>query len=130
MLKGRAAEFYYDSLSDKSYDFARMVQETRNHFETQENHQHYMSEWRETTYQRIIASELSRTHLECLQILFNRLQKIQQGLTEFCQTDLSLKDQVINACQGVPECSFALYQPADTYKGVCAQLQSAISTAT
>ena len=38
------------------------------------------------------------------------------------QTEYSLRDQVISACRGVEECSLALYNPAATVKGVCAQL--------
>src|SRR5437763_15948825 len=59
----------------------------------------------------------------------DKLQKVQRGLTERYQNDNSLRDQVISACRGIPECSLALYQPAKTFEGVCAQLRSAVGTA-
>ena len=106
-----------------------MLQLTRAHFETDENRQLYMSEWRETTFQRVIASNPIKTRLECLQLLFDKLQKIQRGLTETYQNENSLRDQVISACRGVPKCNLALYKPADTFEGVCAELRSAVGTA-
>jgi len=50
ILKGRAATFYYDHIAGKNYSFDIMLQLTRAHFETDENRQLYMSEWRETTF--------------------------------------------------------------------------------
>jgi hypothetical protein len=129
MLKGRAATFYYDHIAGKRHDFDTMLQLTRIHFETNENRQLYMAEWRETTLQRIIASNTTKSCLECLQLLFDKLQKIQRGLTKSYQNDNSLRDQVISACRGVPECNMALYKPANTFEGVCAELRSAIGTA-
>jgi hypothetical protein len=129
MLKGRAATFYYDHIAGKRHDFDTMLQLTKAHFETDENRQLYMSEWREATFQRVINSNPTKSRLECLQILFDKLQKVQRGLTESYQNDNSLRDQVISACRGIPECSLALYQPADTFEGVCAQLRSAVGTA-
>ena len=58
MLKGQANTFYYDHLAGKEYDFNRMIYELRCHFETEENKQQYISEWRETTFLRIIAINL------------------------------------------------------------------------
>ena len=129
MLKGRAATFYYDHIAGKRYDFDTMLRLTRTHFETDENQELYMSEWRETTFQRVINSNPTKSRLECLQLLFDKLQKVQRGLTESYQNDNSLRDQVISACRGIPECSLALYQPANTFEGVCAQLRSAVGTA-
>jgi len=129
MLKGRAATFYYDHIAGKRYDFDTMLRLTRTHFETDENRQLYMSEWRETTFQRVINSNPTKSRLECLQLLFDKLQKVQRGLTESYQNDNSLRDQVISACRGISECSLALYQPANTFEGVCAQLRSAVGTA-
>jgi hypothetical protein len=38
MLKRRASNFYYDKLSDKSYNFQIIADFTKAHFETEENH--------------------------------------------------------------------------------------------
>ncbi|PVH90772.1 hypothetical protein DM02DRAFT_547142, partial [Periconia macrospinosa] len=129
MLKGRASTFYYDRLAGKGYDFNRMIYESRCHFETEENKQQYMSEWRETTFLRIIATNPGVSRLDCLQRLFDQLQTIQRGLSESYQEDFSLRDQIISACRGVEECNLALFNPANTYEGVCAQLRSSVSTA-
>jgi hypothetical protein len=44
MLKGRAAIFYYNNLSDKDYNFKNMIIKTKIYFETKENRQLYLSE--------------------------------------------------------------------------------------
>ena len=107
-----------------------MVAMVKTHFETEENRQFYMSEWRETTLPRVIASNPIKSKLECLRMLFDKLQKVQQGLSAEYQTKYSLRDQVISACRGVEECNLALHKPATTFEGVCAELRSAIGTAT
>ncbi|KAH8587232.1 hypothetical protein B0O99DRAFT_698512 [Bisporella sp. PMI_857] len=49
MLRERASKFYYTNFAGKGYTFDTMVHQLRVHFETEENRQLYMSEWRETT---------------------------------------------------------------------------------
>ena len=129
MLKERATDFYYDKLADKDYGFDDMVHLTKAHFETDENRQLYLSEWRVTTLRKVIADNPDKNRLECLQILLDTLQKIQRGLSVVYQAEYSLREQVINACRGIAECNLALFNPADTYEGVCAQLRSSIGTA-
>jgi len=55
MLRGRASTFYYNHLVGKGYDFDRIIYKLRCYFETEENKQQYISEWRETTFLKIIA---------------------------------------------------------------------------
>jgi len=71
MLKGRAATFYYDNLFGKGYNFKNMIIKTKTHFEIKENRQLYLSEWRVTTFSKIIIKNLNKTRLECFQILFD-----------------------------------------------------------
>jgi hypothetical protein len=44
MLKRRAAEFYYDKLADKNYDFENIIRMTKIYFEIEKNRQLYLSE--------------------------------------------------------------------------------------
>jgi peptidyl-tRNA hydrolase len=90
MLKDRTSTFYYDMITGRLYNFITMVAMVKTHFETEENQQFYLSEWRETTLQRVIASNPTKSKLECLQILFDKLQKIQQGLLTAYHTEYSL----------------------------------------
>jgi hypothetical protein len=65
MLKGRAATFYYDNLSDKDYNFKNMIIKTKIHFEIKENRQLYLSEWKIITLSKIITDNLNKTRLKC-----------------------------------------------------------------
>jgi hypothetical protein len=76
MLKGYARSFYHSKITGRPYDFITMVAMVKGHFETEENQQLYMSEWRETIPPRITASNQTKSKLECLQILFDKLQKV------------------------------------------------------
>ena len=66
MLKGQTSTFYYNYLVGKGYNFNRIIYKLRYHFETEENKQQYMLEWRETIFLRIIATNLGVSWLNCL----------------------------------------------------------------
>ena len=59
MLKGQASTFYYNCLAEKGYNFDRMIYKLRYYFKTEENKQQYILEWRETTFLKIIITNLS-----------------------------------------------------------------------
>jgi hypothetical protein len=61
MLKGRAESFYYDHIQGNSYDFNTMIRLTKEHFEVDETRQFYLAEWRETTFQRVINDNPTKT---------------------------------------------------------------------
>jgi hypothetical protein len=130
MLRGQATEFYYSNLFNRNFDFDTLVSKTKDYFETIENRQEYLEQWRSTTLRRTIAENPEKSKLQCLQTMLDRLHKIQRGLQEVYQLDCSMRDQVLSACQGVSECKLALFKPAATYQGVCADLRSAIGTET
>jgi hypothetical protein len=73
MLKDEASNFYYSKITGRPYDFITMINMIKMHFKTEENRQFYMSEWRETTLPRVITSNPTKSKLECLQMLFNKL---------------------------------------------------------
>ena len=58
MLKSQTSTFYYDHLVGKGYDFNRMIYKSKYHFKIEENKQQYILEWRETTFLRIIVTNL------------------------------------------------------------------------
>jgi hypothetical protein len=73
MLKGRASVFYYDKLSVGDLNFDQMIYRTRVHFETEENRQEYMKEWRALTFFEVVKRNPDKSRLDCLQILFDKL---------------------------------------------------------
>ena len=66
MLKGQTSTFYYNYLAGKGYDFNRIIYKSRCHFETEENKQQYILKWRETTFLRIIITNLGVPQLNYL----------------------------------------------------------------
>jgi hypothetical protein len=130
MLKGKAEKFYFTRIKGKARDFPTMVGMMRAHFDTEENRQRSISEWREATFPRIIAQNPEKSRSECLEILFETLEKIQPGLPPEHRSETTLREQTINACRGVEECKFSIYRPASTLEGVQAELRSAVANAT
>ena len=63
MLKGQASTFYYNCLAGKGYNFNRIIYKLKYHFKIKENKQQYMLEWRETTFLRIITTNLGVSQL-------------------------------------------------------------------
>ncbi|KAI0994350.1 hypothetical protein K3495_g13832 [Podosphaera aphanis] len=122
MLKGRASNYYYQHLRGRDYTFVQMVNMTRSHFETEEFRQEYLTKWRETTLTRVIRDYPDKSKLECLQIVIDELQRIQQGLSPDYQRENNLRDQLLNACRGIKECNMALFNPARSFEGLCSRL--------
>ena len=58
MLKGQTSTFYYNYLAEKGYNFNRIIYKLKYYFKIKENKQQYISEWRETIFLRIIATNL------------------------------------------------------------------------
>ena len=130
MLKGNAADFYYDQLVDKDLSYEQLVHFTQRHFETEEKHQQYLTEWMDVKLSHVITENPDISKSQCLDKVLQKLQTLQKGLDLSYQNDRTLRDRVIAATRGVPECDLALFNAAPTYEGVCAQLRSAIATAT
>jgi hypothetical protein len=103
-----------------------MVRRVKGFVHTTENHQLYLQEWRSTTFRRIIKNNPDNDLSQNLELLIDKLQKVQKGLSVDYQGDYNLRDQLMNACQGVPECKMVLLKPADTFESVASDLRNAI----
>jgi hypothetical protein len=66
IFKGRVATFYYNNLSNKDYSFKNIIIKTKIHFETEENRQLYLSEWRVITFSKTIINNPDKIRLKCL----------------------------------------------------------------
>jgi hypothetical protein len=132
MLKGRALTFYYDRLcgDPEPRDFQTMVNRVKGYFENEERSQMYLSNWRNTTLLKVVNENPGKPKTECLELLFDKLTRIQRALPSIGQSEESLRVQVLNACRGVRECTLCLYSPAPTLEGIRSQLRSAVSLAT
>ncbi|KAK4216832.1 hypothetical protein QBC37DRAFT_397190, partial [Rhypophila decipiens] len=119
MLKEKAKEFYYNTLFTpvQKKDFPYLVEAIKGHFDTEEARQFYLAEWRSTTLSKFVVDNPGKTKLECLDLMFDKLVKLQQSVTSLSKDQSVLRDQALLACREIPECSMALYNPAPTYEG-------------
>ncbi|RKF76456.1 hypothetical protein GcM1_227070 [Golovinomyces cichoracearum] len=128
MLKRRAQDYFFDSISDK------------NKFETHSNQLEYLSRWRNTTLKVLINNNPTKSKEESFDILVEQLRKTQRALTIphqynhdpafrevlLIEQDLKLRDQLLSACQSIPECENALNDPKSTFEEVIAQIRNAM----
>ncbi|KAM7209971.1 hypothetical protein V8F06_014649, partial [Rhypophila decipiens] len=131
MLKEKAKEFYYNTLFTPAQkkNFPYLVEAIKGHFDTEEARQFYLAEWRSATLSKFIVDNPGKTKLECLDLMLDKLVKLQQSVTSLSKDQSVLRDQALLACREIPECSMALYNPAPTYEGVRNQLRNSISVA-
>jgi hypothetical protein len=66
MLKGKAREWYYNTMSNTNLTYDEKYVKVRDYFETVERHQKYRSDWRTTTFKTIIAKNPDKSMLTCL----------------------------------------------------------------
>jgi hypothetical protein len=86
-----------------------MTAKTRAFFHTIENHQMYLNEWRTTMLKNVIATNPDKNLVQCLKLLFTKLQKVYQKLLHnYGNTEESLAGQFISVCQNVEACFQAL----------------------
>jgi hypothetical protein len=122
MLGGRAITYYYDKLSQQNYSFKQIVEMTRTHFKTMESRLKYELEWRQLTFPRIVEQNPERDKSQCLEIMFDRMRKIQPGLPENQHNTETLQSKALIAVLGVMECNLATLKPSGTWEGLCNDL--------
>ncbi|KAI6246313.1 hypothetical protein HI914_01206 [Erysiphe necator] len=65
----------------------------------------------------------------CFELMLKRLEKIRFRLGQMYRTDKALRDRLLSAVEGVPECTQACLIAAPTSDGLAAQLRQSIATA-
>jgi len=131
MLKGRALRFYFSNLARTRpvMQFTHMVQQTLQHFEPEEMQQTYLSEWRSITLAKMITEHPAKSKSEVFELLLERITLLHSALPTVSGSRIALKEQIINACYGQPECANALYRPAVDCEGVIQQIRGSIKLA-
>ncbi|KAI6251189.1 hypothetical protein HI914_00898 [Erysiphe necator] len=122
MLTGEALTYYYSALAGKNLDFDTTIQNMRSQYETEQQQQKDFSEWSTITLAAVIANNTNKSIEECLNLMTERLRKIQSRLDLIYQTPKAF-------ARSPHKCFFACYNPAPTLEAFCAQLQSSIATA-
>ncbi|KDN64951.1 putative conserved hypothetical protein [Colletotrichum sublineola] len=89
-----------------------------------------LAEARQTDFLSVIRNNPDKTKAEALELLIKKVTTLMKSITRIgTPSDAALRDQLLNSCRGVEECSLALFNPAPTFTGVCGQLRSAIGNA-
>ncbi|KAK4205935.1 hypothetical protein QBC37DRAFT_243184, partial [Rhypophila decipiens] len=127
MLTGKALDYYHNRLSrEQRSNMLWSMNALSENFETDEIKLSYLQEWQTMSYAKIVEKNPEKTRLECLEMLFDELTKIQRALPPTYQSDYTLRDQLVQATRGTLECANAMFAPAGTFEGVRAQLRNSV----
>jgi hypothetical protein len=129
MLSDEAAEYYHDNINGQGRSFIEMVQQMRSTFESAERTNASQEEWDETTLLSIKKDpdNASKSWIDCFDIMFRKLQKLQRALELEQQTEQVLKRKVLRACAGVEACNLARFKPSETLEKVRQDLRHSLS---
>lgn len=123
MLSGKVVQFYYRKINCiNDLTIKQAVDLIKQQFETSEVRQFYLNDWRKVTLQSKFDSYPEKSKLECFELMLNRLNSLQPGLSRSYRNDDVLRDQILVACQGIPECSYSLNHQIQSkeYVQICA----------
>jgi hypothetical protein len=128
MLAGEAKTFYFDYVANQNYDFGTMVQLVRANFETEERARKIQLEWDTMTFGKIRQSNAGKNYslIESFDQLAKKLRKLQLGLRQEKRTDAELKDKLLQAMFGVPECDLAVYSGAASFHTACEAIRRSL----
>jgi hypothetical protein len=127
LLKGLAQDhFYNNKLSQRNLD--DMCTNLKNFFEGPGYHRRNLDKWNTITLSTVTAEAENSTKStqECLQLLINKLRKLQYGLTPNLRTTEFLHNKLVTACQGIPACRYATADPPEDLGHLINKLQSSI----
>ncbi|KAG6112643.1 hypothetical protein E4U14_001967 [Claviceps sp. LM454 group G7] len=89
-----------------------MVSATKNKFETPQNTNVYHLVWNKTNLKNVMAENPTKTKLECVDIVADKLKKVKYGLFDLSMRDKQLRRQMELASED-PDCEWA--QPQQSY---------------
>ena len=125
MLKDAAEDFYNTNKAYfSSLTMEQIFQAFRENFEGRESQLMYQKEWDAITLAKTIESHPDKTMEECLDILIQRLRKIQPGLAATLRSQENTYIKLRSACIGVRACEMATRRPAETLQSLIHDLRS------
>ncbi|TQS35047.1 hypothetical protein Golomagni_04543 [Golovinomyces magnicellulatus] len=100
----------------------------KEHFETEARRQDHLAQWYDLSLQVIVHDNPGKPLMECFDILLDKLHMLQSGLSEKIRDDESARNRLQVACQMIPACSKACFNPNPTFEGLTAEIRNVIST--
>jgi hypothetical protein len=132
LLTGRALDYFYNRLNLMRHNmtFEEIVHNIENHFKTPEVRQAHLNKWNSIRFHSIINDNPDKSRSDCFELMIDKLIKIQPGLNPSLLGEDTLREKILIACEGIPECSLFFFRPLQTLDGVCADMRNAISIRT
>ncbi|POS85838.1 hypothetical protein EPUL_005225 [Erysiphe pulchra] len=124
MLKAMALSFYFNRCRGKS--ISELCQAMKDNFEGLEYQRYNLQKWNNITFQFIINQNSTKSGMELITILINKLDKMQKALSSEFRTEKALHNKIITACKDVKACKIACHRPSPTVQGLIRDLLSGI----
>lgn len=68
-------------------EFDVFADRVQNYFETEDSRTSYLTEWQHISLHLVVAQNLDKPHVECLEILINRWKTLQRFLRQVTKDD-------------------------------------------
>lgn len=136
LLEGSARDFYYqhilknnDPATGRRYTFDDAVAAIDDHFLDNERRTLYELKWNAIDYAQIMKDNPGKGKLECLEIMFDEMRRIQPGIVSSASIDEQMRTKAKTAVMGVPECNFALLNNPPTWSKMQTELRTSVAIA-
>ena len=127
ILSGRAALYFLHNVP-RHWSFTDMYLAMERHFNTEQNKIQYHQDWTSTTFFSTKAENASKSDLEVLQIMLDKLSLCQRALGPEFRGEQQLIAAVHRACRFVPQLQHALFEPATRFEDLASKLRASIGT--
>ncbi|RAL62549.1 hypothetical protein DID88_004400 [Monilinia fructigena] len=128
MLKGSALSFYHSSRDDLPDTFKSLCEYMKQEFEGVQYERNMLAQWNAITLTTVRKSNKDKTLGESFNIMAKELRSLQMRLQKEMRDPIHMHNKLMLACQGVPACDFACFNPAKDVPGFIQQLKQAIAT--
>ncbi|RAL63276.1 hypothetical protein DID88_004352 [Monilinia fructigena] len=128
MLKGSALSFYHSSRDDLPDTFKSLCEYMKQEFEGVQYERNMLAQWNAITLTTVRKSNKDKTLGEFFNIMAKELRSLQMRLQKEMRDPIHMHNKLMLACQGVPACDFACFNPAKDVPGFIQQLKQAIAT--
>lgn len=102
----------------------------KTYFEKAKYKRNMLNKWNKTTLQSIMAKlrNKDKSMEKCLQLLVDKLQDLQQGLSSEFQNDDFIHNKLVTVCRDVLACKYACYKSSSNLVDLINDLRFSIIT--
>ncbi|KAI0996100.1 hypothetical protein K3495_g12079, partial [Podosphaera aphanis] len=129
MFDGEALDFYHIRCSTV-LNIHGLLDLMRSQFEGHQKKRNAQNDWNKITLRAVADKNLENSLSESFEVMVKQLRKLQLSLRTNFQDVITLRDKILEAVTGVPDCRLACLMPDGPLNDVINKIQGAIGMTT